>query len=103
MSVDTICSATLVKTLSSGGGITAVGVWGTGIFWYLVWDGRHYGGTGHTGGFEVCDQDEKRDANLSFSQNSQQPLRPSVGVVFHPHSEAEGHSHAQKTLMLTTV
>lgn len=34
-------------------------------------DGRHYGGTGHTGGFEVCDQDEKRDANLSLNDVSQ--------------------------------
>lgn len=64
----------------------------------------HYGGTRHLGGLEVCDQDKRRDANLSLndvSQISQQP--PRLGVVFLPHSEAEGHSHAQKNLMLTTV
>lgn len=37
----------------------------------------HYGGTGYPGGLEVCNQDERRDANLSLndvSQISQQPL-----------------------------
>lgn len=34
----------------------------------------HYGGTRHPGGLEVCDQDEKREANLSLNDVSQ-PLR----------------------------